>query len=384
MKLNKSIILAVSALNALSAMNASAASTAVVMPFHETYLGARPLGMGGSFVSIADDENAIFLNPAGIGKEDGEKPATSLRGAQFPNLTLGFNSGTQKLYSAYRNGGSDRNAQMEEALLAAKDAQLSYARVSLFPYFTVGRIQLGLINDFEGESYLSKSDDERTLSVRARSQTGGVIGFSMPYVDRADISLGVAVRYLLRSSWEEDIEVNEDVAKRSAKEMIKRRNKTSGYAIDTGLLYEIPNKWNPVFGLSVKNVGDASFAPSDEDSHGEIEKMNITTGMSVQPPLAAKNLSTIVSIEGERLNQKGLGFADILKVGAELRLGAKDSTAPFSFRVGHNMKGVSYGLSADLLFFQVEFASYAAAFDGPEGAKVDRRYVGRFSVDLRL
>jgi hypothetical protein len=29
--------------------------------------GARPLGMGGAFVSIADDTNAIFTNPAGLG-----------------------------------------------------------------------------------------------------------------------------------------------------------------------------------------------------------------------------------------------------------------------------------------------------------------------------
>src|SRR3989344_3428069 len=29
-------------------------------------LGARPMGMGGAFVGLADDENAIFTNPAGV------------------------------------------------------------------------------------------------------------------------------------------------------------------------------------------------------------------------------------------------------------------------------------------------------------------------------
>jgi hypothetical protein len=35
-------------------------------------MGARPIGMGGAFVAVADDANAIFENPAGIGSLRGE------------------------------------------------------------------------------------------------------------------------------------------------------------------------------------------------------------------------------------------------------------------------------------------------------------------------
>ena len=31
------------------------------------FRGARPVGMGGAFIAVADDENAIFYNPAGLG-----------------------------------------------------------------------------------------------------------------------------------------------------------------------------------------------------------------------------------------------------------------------------------------------------------------------------
>ena len=37
-------------------------------------IGARPLGMGGAFVAIADDINAVYWNPAGL---------TQLTSAQF-------------------------------------------------------------------------------------------------------------------------------------------------------------------------------------------------------------------------------------------------------------------------------------------------------------
>ena len=33
--------------------------------------GIRPMGMGGAFTAIADDENAVFYNPAGISQRRG-------------------------------------------------------------------------------------------------------------------------------------------------------------------------------------------------------------------------------------------------------------------------------------------------------------------------
>ena len=33
--------------------------------------GIRPLGMGGAFTAIADDQNAVFYNPSGITQRQG-------------------------------------------------------------------------------------------------------------------------------------------------------------------------------------------------------------------------------------------------------------------------------------------------------------------------
>jgi long-subunit fatty acid transport protein len=40
-------------------------------------MGARALGMGGAFVAVADDANAIYYNPAGLANVEGHK-VTSL------------------------------------------------------------------------------------------------------------------------------------------------------------------------------------------------------------------------------------------------------------------------------------------------------------------
>ncbi|MDD3927768.1 MAG: hypothetical protein PHT33_14040 [bacterium] len=39
-------------------------------------LGARPLGMGGAFVAVADDANAVFWNPAGQAQPDNQQALT--------------------------------------------------------------------------------------------------------------------------------------------------------------------------------------------------------------------------------------------------------------------------------------------------------------------
>ena len=47
--------------------------------------GARPVSMGGSFVSIADDANAIFFNPSGLARLS-RPELTSMYAKLFPNI----------------------------------------------------------------------------------------------------------------------------------------------------------------------------------------------------------------------------------------------------------------------------------------------------------
>jgi hypothetical protein len=47
--------------------------------FAQANLGARPMGMGGAFVAISDDVNAIFINPAGIAAVQKETVMVSTR-----------------------------------------------------------------------------------------------------------------------------------------------------------------------------------------------------------------------------------------------------------------------------------------------------------------
>ena len=61
--------------------------------------GARPLGMGGAFVGVADDENAVFYNPAGLAFLQG-RGITSLYSTQYEVVAYGAFGYAQPLWAA--------------------------------------------------------------------------------------------------------------------------------------------------------------------------------------------------------------------------------------------------------------------------------------------
>jgi len=82
----------------LPALNEPHSNVAAVL---ELGMGARPLAMGGAFVGLGDDVNALFFNPAGLGGLQGLSTVSSLEGrpgiatfghvsAAMPHLGLGI------------------------------------------------------------------------------------------------------------------------------------------------------------------------------------------------------------------------------------------------------------------------------------------------------
>ncbi|MBU1026152.1 MAG: hypothetical protein KKA31_00310 [Candidatus Margulisbacteria bacterium] len=56
--------------------------------FAQENLGARPISMGGAFTGLADDVNAVFVNPAGIGYLKGESASISTKISEGRQYTI--------------------------------------------------------------------------------------------------------------------------------------------------------------------------------------------------------------------------------------------------------------------------------------------------------
>lgn len=372
---------------------AFAAGNSILMPPRDSYVGARAQGMGNAFVAVADDEGAIFSNPAGIGREDGKNSKSLLRGASFPNATIGFNRTPRDLQLALVRMDEGSTA-LQRILKELDEHESNFLRMGLFPYFTLGRFQMGLLVDqelntnrvrydtpqeseFDGLTYNSK------LKFLSRSQMGGVLGFSAPY-HQFGLSFGLSARATTRTTVMTELETSEDVVLLSSQKLGKEANKTSGIAGDAGILYEIsPKGFVPTLGVAVRDIGNTTYRAASATEDAEIEKMNVVAGMSIRPPLG-KNFGSVVSFEAHRINDSRVIVKDKLRFGMELGMFGNDSSAPLLFRVGHNTRTLSYGVSADLVLLKLDLGKYDELVDTVDGRTVaEARYVARLSIDLR-
>ena len=97
--MNKKLKLAALSIIALPSLLSAGASTFVGGVFTADGTGARPLGMGGAFVAIADDANATYVNPAGMAYFRPDQ-----RAATFTHTNLFEIPGLNREFVAYGQG----------------------------------------------------------------------------------------------------------------------------------------------------------------------------------------------------------------------------------------------------------------------------------------
>lgn len=370
----------------------------IVIPPTEMYLSTRPLGMGNAYVAVADDENALFSNPAGIGYIDKRDSSKSIiKSASFPNITFSTNSFTSNLIGIYFDSSQQYPSNITgKAIANSSSNDIVFSRLSLFPNIVIGRFQLGFLADVELNGFttilsspklsdfsssISPITYDRTFSIFYREQLGPVAGFSFQI--SKNILLGLGSRLMLRETIIDNIEENQNgPITPSLQKAENNRNKTFGYAFDTGILIPFQNVLNPKIAVSFLDVGDTTYKAQNSTYSNEIEKMNIKTGVSINPNLS-KNIGAIISIEANRINDSRINDRDKISTGCEISFGShKGSKAPFSLRTGYGMRSLSAGMSLDLIFAALEMATYGETVTVNNGYVIDRRYAIKLTVDL--
>ena len=371
---------------------------AILIPPIPMYLGARQLGMGDAFVAVADDENTLFDNPAGIGFNDPRNKNKSLvKSASFPNITFATNSFTSGLISDYFNSNYQYPSNVVgQSIANASPNDIVFSRVSIFPNVVIGRFQLGILADSHVSGYTTMLNSpqtseystastpltyDRTFSIFNRNQYGPVAGFSLPISKH--LILGLGTRFMERSTIINTIEENQNGPLTPSLQNAENNiNRTYGAAFDTGILIPFQNRLNPKIALSFLDVGDTTYQAANSTSLNEVEKMNTKAGLSINPSLS-KNIGSTISIEEERINDSRVNDRDKFRAGCELSFGSyTGANAPFSIRAGYGMQTFSAGVSLYILFASLDLATYGESVPISNGYVTDRRYVARLTVEL--
>jgi hypothetical protein len=330
------------------------------------FRGARPLGMGGAFIAVADDENAIFYNPAGI-----PKTQTFQIGLINPLVEVSENS--IDLYSDIQDTDMDDTAAVSN-LLKDNIGKHQHARVSLFPNVgfkiaSVG-VQLGVLaqGTFDADIHNPVWPEAHFDYVRDIGLFAGV-GMKLPF---AGLNAGIAIKSLTRDSLSE-VYTAIDIASENFEDKIEDDlNSGSGLSADVGVMYSLPflSTFNPQAALVIQNIPEMDMGDAkDIDTQ-------INVGFAVEKSFS---LFTVIGaldyMDISNNIDEDDDMAKRLHLGGEIKFGNI-----LSVRGGLNQGYYTAGATLDLFIFRFDAATYAEEVGAYTGQREDRRYIGQITI----
>lgn len=330
------------------------------------YKGVRPLGMGDAFTAVADDENALFYNPAGL-----SRLSTFQIGIFNPLIEVSKKS--IEFVQDAQDANLDDTGEVAD-LLRKYVGEHMHLRVGLFPHVGFNVASAGVMIGGLGQGTLDASIRNPVwpeANVDAVIDYGVLGGFGLK-LPLTGLHAGVALKFLQRESLSE-IYTATDIADPNFEDTLEDDlHSGSGFSADLGVIYELG--FVPVFdtnvALVVQNVPEMDMG----DARDINTQANL--GLSIEKSFSAFGL--VGALDYKDLTGAIEEDDDISKrihIGAELRF-----LKMLAVRAGLNQGYLSAGATLDLWVLRFDFATYSEEVGAYAGQREDRRYVGQVTI----
>lgn len=340
--------------------------------FPYNYRSAAFLGRGDTGIAVADDEDAIFYNPAGVARGKGIFKAAVLAAPM-----LEFSQSARDLGNRIGVQESNPTDTLREQVGVPQHFGGNH-----FSGLIMRRAALGGYVHARNTGYVYKDPEAGALeSIYAHGVNDGGLSFSIAEDFGKNLYIGGTIRYLQRAEYF----VAANVAQ--AQTIFADTNTESifmtgnGRALDLGCQLVFKKKRLVTeFGLTINDVGNTQFTPTKP-----------TTIQGNQRPLRPSpqtvNLGAAWTVKSHVSDMKFLvDIRDIagntgLDEGKKIHFGTELSIAGIMGVVGGINQGYSTGgIYIDLHFLRMDLGSYAEEVGSQAGERGDVRYYGRFLV----
>jgi hypothetical protein len=335
--------------------------TCLAAEYPYIYKGFRPMGMGGAFVAVSNDANALFYNPAGLA--DIEKTRASIFGLE---IEMGKNA-----YGLYKDALDVDFGNVAESAQFLRDymGERSHLGLAIVPSFAMSRFALAVFGTARSDLEVRDRQYPK-IDVDVVSDLGFGAGYAHPIMENT-LLVGASAKYVHRQSLTQEYTVA-DISDKLSDTIRDDLNKGSGILVDLGAIYKLSkfDLSNSRVGISVNNlIGSGLGDAKDIDSHVDIGyaqdfDLNVTNAtFAIDYVDIFHNFSQDDDI-AKRIRLGGeFQFLDVIFVRAGLYQGY--------FTAGMNLEAKVVRL--DLLTYAEEIGTFA-------GQRVDRRYAGRFVI----
>ncbi len=255
------------------------------------YKDPRIMGMGGANVAVGGYSTSVFSNPAGLASIKKE------HGMVVDLLGIGVSASVdnaQNLIDDIDAAGDDAGEMVD--VLTKYSGENFHLGVD--NYTAISRNgdafawSIGFLSAVDANfvTYGNGSSTGGLLDTTTRIYGGVVVGVAKPYeTEIGHLDVGFSVKYISQISYEGSLTVADLVDDNNDLEQQfrdKYEKESTGIGLDIGVAYH-PFKesgWDPVFGLSVLNIGSMSM----DDAYGG-QPLTVNVGVSVTPELSFLN-----------------------------------------------------------------------------------------------
>ncbi len=330
------------------------------------YENARSLAMGGVSVSIADDEQALFCNPAGLGQQNKSKFSIL---NPFYAESKNFDK-TLSAIDSLKDGDTAASREHNLNSLIRVMGKTGWRNRSNMSYY-LGSTGFGIAAYYvDNETYFvdnpvnprvgSKVDKDMVLSA----------SISRPFKDSEEMFKdksygwwGATIKIASRKTTNTSYFIRDFSALNPS--LLKNTDK-SGVAMDFDLsaIWQISNPMNPTFGVFAGNIFNAKFS----DDAGNLERQ-FGAGVSIRPltgDLERKN-RILLALEYWDIGDEGNAFKK-LRLGSQIQL-SKTLHAHLGIRSGYP----SYGFSFAWHDLELQAAMYSEELGKRPGDFEDKR-----------
>ncbi len=343
------------------------------------WMSARAEAMGGALSTLADESDAPYYNPAGIGGIQPLKERHFIRTLHFPFLGVGMNENSTKLYDDLWGKTSD--PELTQSVLDANAGKPQYGRVSFVPKLGLGRLLLVYNYDVQMAAVQPSSGSD-LIDTHYRVSQGPGVGYSVANGDNT-LMLGVFTSTNTRK------ETHTDIAWADMDDPQKRKSALSGSsssykgtASNVGFIWKLGKVAMPTLAVVARDVGDTKYELSSGPGETYVEQQDLTIGFSLSPQLG-KWARLHWLIEGGRLSDDDVSLRKKLRTGMELTFGERyGSDTVLAIRAGMRDAGASYGLGLNLGLIRLEASQYAEDIGVGNQRVIERRSVGIISINV--
>ncbi len=345
------------------------------------YLMPRAAGMAGAVGNVADDREAAFTNPSGIGgRHFGKQKLPWVRKLYFPHFAVAANDHSSELLKEARGKGAIQDSTIGKAIVDANAGDRQYARFGVNLGMVLGRTLILPYTDLQVAA-TPRGQGSNLIDFREMTTTGAGIGWSVASPDET-LVLG-AFNYVANRNEVKGAFLYNDIISAEARKTIMKENATTstGTGHNVGLTWRMGKRATPTFGLAMRDMGNTKYKKTKGTGEAPVVKQNLGAQFSLSPTVG-KSGEFNFALDADRLLDDEVTLAKKFRAGVELLLGGPGSYAIFGVRAGYSMAGPSAGLSLNVGLISLDAAMSSVDIGVGNEKVVERRFIGSIYVNV--